>query len=69
MILKKKTILRASRLVYLASLSQFYLKIIQMIKKNNLINIKKKYKCQTNEIKKALIKIPRKYKRFSKNYG
>jgi hypothetical protein len=62
-------ILLANRLVYLASLSEFYLKIIKMIKKNNIINIKKKYEYNSKEIFKALRKIKKQHKKFSKNYG
>lgn len=67
--LKSRIILCASRLVYLASLSEFYLKVIQMIQKNNIINIKKKYEYKIKEINLAFSAIKKKYKRFGKDYG
>jgi len=67
--LKSRTILCTSRLVYLASLSEFYLKVIKMIRKNNIINIKKKYEYKINEVNLAFKSIKKKYKRFGKDYG
>lgn len=68
-VVKSRTILCTSRLVYLASLSEFYLKVIQMIQKNNIINIKKKYEYKRYKINQAFKLIPNKYKRFGKDYG
>lgn len=56
---KNEIILNRRRLIYLASLSEFYLKILKMIRKNNIINLNKKFAKNLKE--KKVINIQKAY--------